>query len=314
MATKQELMTTEQQKAIIDTNNIVDRLEPVIDEIATIKALRCVGKMLTVSSLVKIKKLKESKSYIGMPYINDIGERAHVSSWAECCEFKLKIPLSTINKELLNLKEFGEQFYEDAKRIGLGDRTLRKLRQAPKETQELIINSEVIKLGSKEDIKEFIEDKFAKHEAELAKEKQRADKAEQAEKAVRANSDEKQQELDKIKERQAEMRFDQSQLSEKTSGLIDGITMAGVLFTQATNQLSDIFAELLGAELGDNEKEYLARRLVYETMNSRKFLSEKTNDILGTFGELLAPQDSLHKDNHEYENLPGFEEFMQKDP
>ena len=314
MATNQELMTTEQQKAIIDTKKINYQIQKISMAVGQSQGFDLIRKFVTVTELKLLQEIKETKSYKGFTYENDNGELVTISTWSEFCKEILVTDVQNIDNRLRNLVRFGEEFFEASQKMGLGYRQLRKLAQLDPEKQALIMNDKSIAALDKQAVEDLIEDATIQLKAELAEKQKEADDKTQELAVARELSGEKQQELDKVKERQAEMRFDQSQLSEKASGLNDGITKAGAMLFQATSQLSDIFAELLDAELGENEKEYLARRLVYETMNSRKFLSEKTDDILGTFGELLAPQDSLHKDNHEYENLPSFEEFMQKDP
>jgi hypothetical protein len=325
MTTNQELMTTEQQKAIIDTNKMIAHLEPLIDEIATIKVLNNVGRILNVASLVKIKNLKESKAYIGMPYIDEDGNSSHLRNWAECCRYKLKMPMSTIDKSLLNLNKLGEEVLEASQRMGLGDRELRKFRQLPTEQRTVLINSEEFDLGDKELVKEKIEDLSFKYNTKLAEQKKALDEANLTVDALRENSAVTHRKDEERKEQEAKMRFDQKKLSPKASGLIEGITKAGSLITQASNQLKEIdeFIRKEGVgfgELDHKELEKVTRMLVNQIKESFNFFSSCTEDTLGTFGAMLDDDINLHGiisshlvpgEMDEHENTISPEEFAE---
>jgi len=168
MNSENSMMTTEQQVAVINTKEAVFQLEGVIKQIGMYEAFDFVSKLLTVANLKALTKIKETKSYMGLTYKNEGGELLTVSNWEEFCAHKLKTSRATIDNNLLNLNQFGEEFFEASQRVGLGVRELRKLRQLPKEDQAIIIESEAIDSGDKEAVKDLIEDLTAKH----AKEKQ----------------------------------------------------------------------------------------------------------------------------------------------
>ena len=300
MTTNQELMTTEQQKAIIDTNKIIDNLDPVIDEIATIKTLKSIGQLLTITSLVKIKKLKESKAYVGMPYIDEDGNRSVVRTWAECCKYRLKMAMSTIDKSLLNLSELGEEALEAMQRIGLGDRELRKLRQTSKETQELIVNSKAVKLGNKEEVQNFIEDEFMKHKAELTTEKQRADEAEQTIAIKNEMLGDKQQELDQNKEREAERKFSQDPWRYQATDALAAIINARTSIAQGVNQIIDVLDGL--REYDEKSRDLIAKSLLSEVQYNFQLVGNLTNDTFGALSDQYSPElplDELYNLLHE---------------
>jgi hypothetical protein len=159
-------LTTEQQSAVIDTKESVERLEAVILDLGQVRAFDFLSKLVTVSNLRTLQNIKESKSYKGLTYRDEDNKLVTVSSWDEFCQHKLQISRKTIDNNLLNFNEFGEEFFEASQRIGLGTRELRKLRQLPEEDQTLIIESEAIDSGDKEAVKELIEDLTDKHAKE----------------------------------------------------------------------------------------------------------------------------------------------------
>lgn len=81
-----------------------------------IQALNFMEKVVTVSSLVQLNKVKESKGYCG------------IGTWQEYCNY-LGLDRATIDKQLLNLKTFGEQFLLTVSSFGVGYREMIKLRQ-----------------------------------------------------------------------------------------------------------------------------------------------------------------------------------------
>jgi DNA-directed RNA polymerase beta subunit len=84
-----------------------------------IQAFTFMGKVVTVSSLVQLKKMKDSKIYRDLP---------NIGTWEEYCKY-LGLDRHTVDQDLLNLSSFGENFLETCHQFSLGYRDLRKLRQ-----------------------------------------------------------------------------------------------------------------------------------------------------------------------------------------
>jgi hypothetical protein len=175
--TKVTDLSAEQEKAVVETRKVLADKEQVLKELGRIEAFGFVNKLLTVSSLKILQNIKESKSYQGLTYYNSQGELLTVSSWNECCEFKLHMSRQNLDKNLLNLREFGEEFFESSKKLGLGDRELRKLRKLPEEEQSFVIESQAIDMGDKEAVKELIEDLTDKHVKEKGQLKAQLDES-----------------------------------------------------------------------------------------------------------------------------------------
>lgn len=131
-----------------------------------IQAFTFIGKVVTVSTLIQLKQIKESKAYRGLP---------NIGTWDKYCDY-LGLDRHTLNQDLLNLATFGEQFLETCHRFSLGYRDLRKLRQLTNDGK-VVIDAESIVIGGeqipltpdhKEDLQAAIERAIEEKDAVLA--------------------------------------------------------------------------------------------------------------------------------------------------
>ncbi len=110
------------------------------------------GKMLTASALLDIDKIKKSKQYKGMAYVDEGGNQRRVSTFAEFCE-SLGQSQQHIDEQLRNLNELGADVMEQANGV-LGFRELRSLRRLP-ETERAAL-AEAAKAGDKEAFEDVV--------------------------------------------------------------------------------------------------------------------------------------------------------------
>ena len=197
----------EQQKAVIQTKEVLAHMDEVMREIGQIEAFDFINKLVTVSGLKIMQKIKETKSYKGLVFKNGSGELETVSSFEQFCEQKLGTTSRIINERLASLNTFGEEFFEASQKIGLGYRELRKLRQLPADQQQLVIENEAVELGDKDALRELIDDLNARHQQELKAAKGEKAELEQALKVARQMRDEAQAEANKHKEEIASRKF-----------------------------------------------------------------------------------------------------------
>jgi len=101
--------------------------------IGRIQAFNMVEKVVTVSSLVQLKQLKESKVYRAIP---------GSETWEKFCE-TMGYGSRHINEQLQNLEALGMQFLETVSNFQIGYRELRKLRKLTNEGNLLVSDSEV---------------------------------------------------------------------------------------------------------------------------------------------------------------------------
>lgn len=213
-------VSQEQQKAVIQTKEVLAQMDEVMREIGQLEAFDFINKLLTVSSLKIIQKIKETKSYKGLVYKGIDSELLTVSNWEEFCVNKLKIPRATVDDRLLNLNQLGEEFFEASQRIGLGYRELRKLRQLPAEQQQLVIENEAIEAGDKEAVSELIDELNAKHQKELKAAKGEKAELEQQLKVARQMRDEAQMQANQFREELASRKFNPDAWKKDVSSLV----------------------------------------------------------------------------------------------
>lgn len=99
----------EREKRIAESHEIAGRIQ----------ALTFMEKVLTVSTLMQLKGIKESKVYTDLP---------NIGTWDKYCEY-LGFSRQKVDMDLKNLAEFGEQFLLTVGGFGLGYREMRQLRQ-----------------------------------------------------------------------------------------------------------------------------------------------------------------------------------------
>ncbi|MDF7667905.1 hypothetical protein PT273_09045 [Orbaceae bacterium ESL0727] len=135
---------------------------------------RSIAKFADVVSLTKLSHVKESKLYkalAGKTFIRHDGTECRlVGTWEEYCKL-LGSSKSSVDEDLINLKNFGEQALEEMSRIGIGYRELRQYRKLPEDQKTALI--EVAKAGDKEALVELAEEfiaKSTKEKEELEKE------------------------------------------------------------------------------------------------------------------------------------------------
>ena len=163
-----------------------------------IKAFTFASNFLTVGVLKKLAEMKETKKYKGLQYINKDGNIRHVGNFAEYCS-ACGLSDKKVYEDLQNLNIFGESFLDNAQRLGLGYREMRKLRKLPDEARAEIVEADYSEATDKEELLERIEDltaKFAKEKGELESKLKRKSEDYDAQAKVLANRNERINKLD----------------------------------------------------------------------------------------------------------------------
>lgn len=161
-------------------------------------------KLVTVTDLVELQAIKDSREYRGMSYQAPDGKLVTVTTWDDYCTKVEGRSREQIDEDLRNLRAFGEDFLNEMQTHGIGYRQLRELRQIPEaERVELLEQT-----GSKELTEEVIADLLDKHRKQLAdkdKQVQAAEKkkveAEQSAEAARRVAAEKNTVIDHLREK-----------------------------------------------------------------------------------------------------------------
>lgn len=125
------------------------------------------GALEAFSRTVRIAKLalvKEKKLYRALgggksPH----GAQVLSGTWAEFCGL-LGRSVDQVDRDIANVRAFGEEALDSMSRMGIGYRELRQFRQLPQDQQAALI--EVAKAGDKEAFVELAEEFIAKHARE----------------------------------------------------------------------------------------------------------------------------------------------------
>lgn len=145
-AERQEIKEKEQaerEALIAEASRLTGRVE----------AFGFMSKVLTVSSLMTLKKIKESGAYKELPNCN---------TWADYCK-SIGFSSKKIDEDLRNLNIFGEEFLLTVSTFGLGYRELRSLSKQVKtgnlevKEESLIIDGEVIPLNDKDELRDALD-------------------------------------------------------------------------------------------------------------------------------------------------------------
>jgi len=137
-----EVVEVERKQVEVARNEQVDREQRIAEahEIAgRIQAFTFMEKVVTVSTLMQLRKLKESKVYRDLP---------NIGTWDKYCAY-LGLDRHTIDQHLLNLSTFGDTFLETCHQFSLSHRDLRKLRQLTHEGA-LQVEGGVLVIGDEE--------------------------------------------------------------------------------------------------------------------------------------------------------------------
>lgn len=99
------------------------------------------NKFTTVSNLIHLKQIKESKIYRDLPM---------VGTWDKYCDY-IGLSRQKVDEDLANLAVFGEDFLLTSQQFGLGYREMRKLRQLTHDGS-VVIEGECLRIPGDEPI------------------------------------------------------------------------------------------------------------------------------------------------------------------
>lgn len=140
------------------------------------QVLGMLGKLVTVTDLVDLQRIKESKEYRGLEFFD--GEKlVTVTTWADYCRIVEGRSREIIDNDLLNLNTFGEEMFESMRQVGIGPGKMRTLRKLPDEDIALI--QQAHECDDKDQIAELVDSlvsKYAREKQQLAKEKEQLTK------------------------------------------------------------------------------------------------------------------------------------------
>lgn len=130
--------------------------------VGMVKAFGLIGKFTGMALTKWFAERKERKDYKGAVVIGLDGLPTTLRTFEDLCVV-MGFSYEKVNLDLQNLTTFGEQFLEQAQRVGLGYRDLRKLRSLP-ENDRLMIEGEALDVKDPDSLKDLIEEIASRHE------------------------------------------------------------------------------------------------------------------------------------------------------
>ncbi|MGV3581891.1 MAG: hypothetical protein ACO1N8_06265 [Methylophilus sp.] len=122
-----------------------------------------VTKLLTVTDLINLKKIKETRAYKGSQLFSN-GKLVTVTSWEQYCNAVENRSRESVDLELLNLDALGEPLFESMRNVGLGPSTMRAIRKLDSDDRDVI--ERVAKSSSKDELIDLVDGLVSKHQKE----------------------------------------------------------------------------------------------------------------------------------------------------
>lgn len=131
-------------------------------------------KLYQITDLLDLQAIKESKKYKGFRVSVD-GELVTITTWAEYCLHVEGRSVESVDLELGNFKQLGNEFFDAMRQLGVGPGSMRDIRRLPEDAQQaLMVAAET---ADKEVFLDLAESLIAKHAQEKAELKKAADEA-----------------------------------------------------------------------------------------------------------------------------------------
>ena len=279
-------LSTEQQAAILDAKQVLESKQDVLVAIGQVQAFNNMRKYVTVTEILVYRKIKESKQYKGLIAQDSDGNSVTVTDLKDVCRYFFNSSYEQMNDDLKNLETFGQDFLESSKKMELGYRELRKLRQLPEKQRLAVINSEEVDLADKSAVKELIEDLVLQHNQEKKELKAELKDSQQSLQASRDNAASKQEQLDLMKEDEAKRRYSQQAWQRQTLDNINGLIEGRLSVVSGLNQITDIFQGLTEDQDNKDQKaiDNIARSLLTEIQHASVLLETLKSNAFGLLG------------------------------
>lgn len=160
------------------------------------QVINAVQKLLTVTNLLDLQKLKESKNYRGFVHLYEDGKPVTITTWEDYCRLVEVRSRESIDLDLANIKQLGGEFFEAMRTIGIGPGTMRDIRQLPDDTRKALMTA--ADNGDKDAFLDLAEALISKHAEEKTTLAKRAEDAEGDLEASRQRVAVKEKETEKL--------------------------------------------------------------------------------------------------------------------
>jgi hypothetical protein len=130
-----------------------------------LEAFEFTRQIVDVATAQIFEELKNSKGYIGLPYVGQDGITRQIGTFAEFCEVKLGKSYNRCLELSQNLRVLGPELYEQSERLGLRNVDYKALRALPGEDQALVRKA-IEETGSREEVIDLLQEMAARHHGE----------------------------------------------------------------------------------------------------------------------------------------------------
>lgn len=154
-------------EAGVDARDIINR------RIGRASVIRMAIKLFTVTDLIDLQRIKDSKQYKGFEHIGEDGIPQRITTWREYCRLVEGRSVESVDLDLKNFDLLGPELFEAMRVVGIGPGTMRQFRKLPPDQRTALID--MAKSGDKDDLLELAEELLEKERAD--KEELAADKA-----------------------------------------------------------------------------------------------------------------------------------------
>ena len=146
-------------------------------------------KLLSVTDIQDLSRIKESKQYKGFQHVGADGRLVTITGWDDYCSLVESRSRETIDVEILNLERLGPECFEVLRAAGIGAGRMRNLRGLPQD--ELTALMAAAKDADKETVLDLAEELIVKQKLDKQKLQDELQEA-------RANLDAKEQRITKL--------------------------------------------------------------------------------------------------------------------
>lgn len=204
------------------------------------RAADAFSKLVTVTDLLELQQIKDSREYRGLSFAAPDGKVVTVTTWADFCEVVEGRSVEKVDLDLLNVRTFGAGFMEAAQRMGIGYRELREMRAIPADQRSELVAA--AQLGDRETLIDIAESLIERHAKEKTALEAQATEAQEVAEARQRLIDEAGERYEKLLRktkfkpsadrvaRDAEQQAQLAELTEATNGAeVNFLRLAGAV-------------------------------------------------------------------------------------
>jgi hypothetical protein len=174
------------------------------------QVLSSLSKLVTVTDLEDLKRIKESRDYVGYQTRDDAGELVTVTSWAEYCTLVELRSRESVDLDLKSYEALGAECFNALRTLGIGPAKMRELRRAALPEADSAALIELAKAGDKDAVLDLAEDLIARHAEEKAAAARALDDARGDIEAKEKRGDDREREIESLNKQLRKARLEAS--------------------------------------------------------------------------------------------------------